>query len=295
MKSKSLVFSLGVITALAAFGNQAQAIEVTQDTIAANLSTAILGSAAGITVTSESLSFQSLAGAASTGTYTNNSGIYGNIGPGIVLSSGIATNYGDGSNTSTGFSTSFGTTATAAQQALINPITGVTGYDVTQLDLTFDVDGSTSSIFFNVVWGSDEYDEFVNTQYKDAFGIYLNGTNIALFNATPVNVDHPLMKFTSGTELDGVLDPSGDGSNPIMLFQGAVTPNSTNNQLTFIIADTGDHVLDSTVYISGLGGQNPGGGNPGGGGVVPIPAALPLFLTALGGLGALGWRKRSAA
>ena len=60
------------------------------------------------------------------------------------------------------------------------------------------------------------------------------------------------MAFIGGTELDGILEPTAGAGDPIMLFQGNVIGGSTGNTLTFIIADSGDTQLDSTVYIEGL-------------------------------------------
>ena len=177
-----------------------------------------------MTVTGSSLSGQTSGGAVSSGTYTNGSGTYG-VGSGVILSSGNVSDYGDGANTAPGFTTNFGPGATGAQETLLDPITGGGFYhfDVTQLDLTFDVGAGVTGVFFNVVFRSDEFAEFVGSPFIDAFGIYLNGVNIATF--------------------------AGD---PIKLFQGNVIGGSTGNTLTFIIADSGDTQLDSTVYIEGL-------------------------------------------
>ncbi len=291
-KQAALVAAIAAPMALAA--TQASAITVTADTNTTNLLNALLGGGTGLTVTSVTLSGHTDGGAVSSGTYTNGSGTYG-IGSGIILSSGNVTDYGDGANGSSGNTTNFGgvnaSPVSAGQEALLDPITGggLDHYDVTQLDLTFDVAGDVSNIFFNVVFGSDEYAEFVGSSFIDAFGIYLNGTNIATFAGDPVNIDHPNMAFIGGTELDGILDPTSGSGDPIMLFQGLVTPGSTGNTLTFIIEDSGDSQLDSTVYIEGLGTENPGGGTPGGGTQVPEPGAMTVF-----GLGLLGlaWARR---
>ena len=291
-KLTQLLMAATIALPIAAISGNAQAIVVTQDTVAASLAAAILSGSPGLTVTGSSLSGQSSGGAVSSGTFTNASGTYG-IGSGVVLSSGNVSNYGAGPNTATGFTTGYGAAASGTQEALLDPITGgsLDHFDVTQLNLTFDVGAGVSRVFFNVVFGSDEYAEFVGSSFIDAFGIYLNGVNIATFSGNPVNIDHPSMAFLGGTELDGILDPTAGTGDPIMLFQGNVAAGSTGNTLTFIIADSGDDSLDSTVYIEGFGTSNPGGGTSGGGDPIPEPASMLIFGLGLAGL-AFTRRKR---
>jgi hypothetical protein len=252
----------------------------------------------------------------SSGTYTNASGTYG-VGSGVVLSTGgvegmsvdvqgtpfsIVAGYSDGPNSSDANSWAFGTTvleppsggtpgtpATAAQEALLDPITQNPScapapdfcdhFDVTELIITFDMQPGVNHVAFNIVFGSEEWEEFADSQFIDGFGMFLNGVNIAQVAGSPVNIHHPDMKPSldmdgvpipgteiAGTELDGILAPNGVA---VLTFTGAVNP--TGNTLRFIVADTSDGILDTTVYFSALQG-------------VPAPPAAWLVATGAAGL-----------
>ena len=203
-----------------------------------------------------------------------------------MFSSGDAADYGDGPNTNPSNTTAFEVAATPAQEALLDPITGgaLDHNDVTQVDIGFDMLPGFDTVFFNVTFGSDEYDEFVDSSFIDAFGLYVNGTNIAEVTGLPINIDHPDMAFVSGTELDGILAGSqGDFGPYVHAFGTPVGDGSTGNTLTFIIADSGDASLDSTAYISQLGGSLPPVEPPTPG--VPAPATLGLLGIGLAGIG----------
>lgn len=237
------------------------------NTNASQLATAVTAGNTGISVKSSILQGQQSGAAASTGTFTN---IYG-LQSGVVLSTGNAAAYGSGPNTSPDTTTDYGTTGTAAQNALLDPITGgnTSHHDVTELTLNFTTDANVNKVFFNVAFGSEEYPEFVGSQFVDAFGLYLNGVNIASVKGLPVNIDNPCFQALAGTELNGVLACDGD---PINTFSGS-TINGVNT-LTLIISDTSDGVLDTTAYIGALGAVNPGQPT-----VTPEPASLLMMGT----------------
>ncbi len=242
-------------------GTNNSGISITRNTNAAQLAALVTGSGStGIRVTGSRLSAHQngASGPASSGIYTIGSvpTTYGIRAPGIVLSTGDVKEYETGTNQLSSTTTGFGPRATTAQEALLDPITGggtnnFSHYDVSQLDIDFDMLPGFAQVQFKVVFGSEEYIEFVNSSFIDGFGIYLNGTNIAYSGGAAVNINHPDMKNIPGTELDGVLAP---GNNAVVQFTANVPAGSTNNTLTFIVADTSDGILDTTVFVSSLEG-----------------------------------------
>lgn len=265
------------IAALCLGRNHASAAIVTPTSSSAALKAALFGGGgAGIDLSSVSMSvaFNTKAGQLSVGTYSNASGTYG-IGPGVILSSGSVADYGDGPNTSGSKTTNFdeggAAAATAAQELLLDPITGggFNHFDVTQIDVMFDMLPGSDKVFFNVVFGSEEYSEFVGSSFIDGFGLYVNGVNVAFVGGQPVNINHPDMAFVPGTELDGILT-GGNFSAYVHTFSAPAL--ATGNKLTFIVADASDSVLDTTVYLSQLGGSPPPPPP-----VVPEPATVALW------------------
>jgi hypothetical protein len=282
MKSFKLIAGLTLSVGSLIFSNAAHAIVASVNTNANSLAAAASAGAIGFTVNSATLSGHSDTAGASSGTFTNASGTY-KIGGGIMLSTGNVLHYGDGPNTATDRGTSYGAIADGAQQSILTAIGGPgTYYDVTQLDINFTT--STGSVFFNTVFGSEEFPEFVGN-FVDGFGLLIDGVNIAFVGGQPVNIDHTAMAAIDGTELDGVLCPSPASlpypCTPRLTF--SVTGLSTDREhtLTFIVGDRGDDDVDTTVYISALGGTEP----------VAVPEPDAVALLGLGLLGMLAARR----
>ncbi len=285
-------------------------LTVVENFVAEELMCALLGTSSwqgpgtGIVVTDYALDFRGIdilayPHAVSTGVFVNDltTGDYSDLAPyGIVLSTGNAAHYGTGQDympspagyTSCYYNKYIGQLVDpdSDQFALLYSISGaslpdeVEFYDPTQLDITFDVPSGYNSITFEVVFGTEEYEDFVGTKFPDAFGFFLNGstTNLALVDAYgppelhatrikgvigpevlegdplglwPINANHPQITNITGTELNGVLAPDGEIVLTYTLYVGE---NTIDNTLTFIIADSGDACLDCTAYIANLRG-----------------------------------------
>jgi uncharacterized repeat protein (TIGR01451 family) len=184
---------------------------------------------------------------------------YGLSRGGIVLSTGNVQAYQTGPSLAMDTTTAYGQPANAELEALLTPITGFgvadfNHFDATLYEIRFNMLPGYDRVEFQVVFGTEEYPE-ITVPFLDGFGIYLNGTNIAFSGGLPINVYHPDMAGVPGTELDGVLAPGG---NPILTFSAPVVPGSSNNVLTFVLGDTSDATIDTTVFISSFeGAQSP--------------------------------------
>lgn len=245
------------VLVLLAYPAPTHAIAVTQQVDANILAQALLDPGEScVVIRGATMSGQVLGGAASSGTFTNVSGTYNNIGGeagGIILSNGNVSDYADGPNNFPDNSTDYGSVETADQKVLLDQVTGpAPHFDVTQLDIMFDMQMGCDTISVDGVFGSEEYPVFVGSEFVDGLGIFVDGTNIAFVNAMPVNINHPDFADIRGTELNGVLAPGG---NPVLTFSRFVGAGTTGHKLTIIICDTNDGIYDSTAFLAKLRGS----------------------------------------
>ncbi|MFT7400920.1 MAG: hypothetical protein ACI83N_000506 [Hydrogenophaga sp.] len=168
----------------------------------------------------------------------------------------------------------------------------------TTSSLKFDFTSNTGKVFFQYVFGSEEYNEFVNSGFNDQFELLLNGTNIALLpgaggvvSINNVNCGSNSAFYrnnSSGSAPAGCtnlgLNIQYDGLTTILTAQADVLASSTNT-FEFKIFDLGDSSYDSGVFIKAgsFSGTNP----------VPLPGTLALLGVGLLGLGAV--RRQQAA
>ncbi len=196
----------------------------------------------------------------SAGLFSGGTGIIG-FEAGVVLSSGLAVEVvgPNDDDANTGF---LGTPGDPDLDQIVAP--NPTN-DATVLEFDFIPAGST--VTFNYVFGSEEYNEFVNTSFNDVFAFFLNGNNVALVpgTSTPVaintvngggpvfgnNPSNP--QFYRNNDLDdggGFIDTQLDGLTVVLTATGSVQPGQVNT-IKLAVADTTDSSFDSAVFLQG--------------------------------------------
>jgi len=134
--------------------------------------------------------------------------------------------------------------------------------DATVLEFDFETEGG--DLFFNYVFASEEYNEFANSLFNDAFAFFLDGVNIALIPGTntPVSINsinggNPFGFFANNPELYNNNDLSDGGPFFDIEYDGftnVLTAKATDlspgvHHIKLVIADVGDGALDSAVFL----------------------------------------------
>ena len=191
---------------------------------------------------------------------------------GVILSSGCISNVipAGGQNNSNSITCDNQQPGDPDLDALIP---GYTTFDRCVLEFDFECE-NLQVISFEYVFSSDEYNEWANTDFNDVFGFFVNGVNVALLpdNITPVSINNvncgnpvgdptphncayyvnnscegppgfPSVDFPCipplQTEMDGM-------TVKLNVF---VTVKAGANHIKLAVADAGDPVYDSNVFI----------------------------------------------
>ncbi|MBX2972919.1 MAG: choice-of-anchor L domain-containing protein, partial [Flavobacteriales bacterium] len=146
--------------------------------------------------------------------------------------------------------------------SLLNVVTGRSTRDACLFE--FDIIPSGDSLRFNFVLGSEEYNEWVGSQYNDVFGFFISGPgitgdagigndhNIALVPGT--NQAVTINNVNNGSNSAHYYDNAGgqhiqyDGLTRGLYAESAVHPCQTYH-LKLVVADASDRKFDSGVFI----------------------------------------------
>ena len=242
-------------------------ITVTQNANATTLANMLAGS--GVTISNITKSCNTLA----SGTFTNVSSNIG-VSQGIVLATGKVTSVPQAAS-------SFASTAlTGTGDAQLSTLTPGTVYDPCVLE--FDIVPQGDTLSFKYVFASEEYPEFVCSQFNDVFGFFISGPNPAggmFANKNIATIPGSTLPVSINSVNGGISGTyngtTWNGSNCISLTNTAdyvnnlnpVNPNITYDGMTIVlsavslvvpcqtyhlkiaIADVGDRYYDSGVFL----------------------------------------------
>lgn len=198
-------------------------------------------------------------GASYTGA-SNSSAIYSNgqLAPGVVpsdsgliLSTGNARDFTQSSgdpNRSTGTSTN---TGGVDNNAAFNAISGARTYDASWLDVNFIPSGNVMTIKF--VIASEEYPEYVNSQFNDVVGVWVNGVNVPI---TVGNGTAGVSNINQSTQPNLMNDNTADQFNTEMdgftITLSLTIPVNVGqvNSIRIGVADTSDTNYDTNLLIA---------------------------------------------
>lgn len=199
-------------------------------------------------------------GAVGTGLFTGGATSVG-FDTGVVLSSGDIADVVGPTNDASGA----GIDRSEAGDADLSALSGFTTQDASVLEFDFVPNGDT--IYFRYVFASEEYNEYVNSQYNDVFAFYVNGVNCATVpdgaggtlpvTVNSVNGGNPVGDLMTATNpalfRNNDLAPNPyatelDGLTVVLTCMSPVTANATNT-MKLAIADASDGILDSAVFL----------------------------------------------
>lgn len=259
----------------------ASAFTVSQESNNNNFLTSLLGSNSGLS----DFNITTKGDAAAFGTFNGATAPFG-IDQGVVLSTGKVVeipgqNTKDGSTTASDYdlSTNFN-----------RPGSSTDTHDLAQMDISFKADSTADKLFFQYVFGSEEFKEYGGSAFNDSFKLLLNGVNLAkLTDGKLVTVNNLVSKPGGPFSIDYIDNPAGsntltklDGFTKVLTFEGALNKNATNT-LSIQVEDVGDGTRDSAVLIKGgsVGTQAPPVVEPLSP-VSPSPTSVPEPSSALG-------------
>ena len=202
--------------------------------------------------------------AAGAGVFAGGASILG-IDTGVILSSGSVSD-APGPNDSDSTQTDLD----SPEDPDLTVLAGRPTFDSTVLE--FDFVPAGPQVSFRYVFGSEEYNEFVASQFNDVFAFFITGPdnvkqNWALVPGTnqPVAINtvnggnpetgHPatnphLYRNNDLTNGGGFINIEADGLTVVLTLTAKVVPGQLHH-MKLAIADAGDQVYDSWVFIEG--------------------------------------------
>ncbi len=191
-----------------------------------------------------------------------------NISEGLLLTTGTINN-AIGPNNVSNKTTYFGAQNTANTYPLLNSYTGRTTWEYCEFE--FDIIPQGDTIKFDFVFASEEYEEWVGSQYNDVFGFFISGPgiiadagaapyhNIALIPNTSTAVTINNVNQNSYTQFyqnnNNGTSVQYDGFTRGLTAISQVQPCQVYH-LKLVVADVSDKLWDSGVFIEKIRSNN---------------------------------------
>jgi gliding motility-associated-like protein len=173
--------------------------------------------------------------------------------------------------------TSLGPNSIYSDTDLLSIDAGAT-HDVAIFECDITIDGPAKGLQINYQFGSDEYPEYVGSQFNDAFGFFISGGDIsytknfavAPFSDSPIAVN-TVNNGSPGVNADGTasiytnsayfIDNNDGTPGPVTCEMDGLTIKLTASihltpgltyHLKFALADVGDNSWDTSVFIESI-------------------------------------------
>jgi hypothetical protein len=137
------------------------------------------------------------------------------------------------------------------------------GHDLVQFTLVLNVPTNATNVSFDWKFYSDEFEEFVGTDFNDAFlvekgssNFTLSGNNVTAPNNIAFDQNDDLISINTSGNLamtaEGASGTTYDGATPLLTTTTSVPAGSSTVTLIFSIFDMGDDAYDTTVLVDNV-------------------------------------------
>ncbi len=134
----------------------------------------------------------------------------------------------------------------------LDVFTGKTTYDASVLQFQFKP--QDEYLVFQYVFASDEYEEYVNSEYNDAFAFLVNGKNAAIIPGTSEYVSINTVNHQKNSQYyksnhdKKTYNTEMDGMTTVLKAVAKVNKNEWNT-IRLVVADATDQIYDSNVFL----------------------------------------------
>ena len=193
----------------------------------------------------------------SAGIYTSGDTISPDATPGdtgVILSTGLAADFTNDSGTLNTNEVAGRSTNTAGvnNDADFNVLAGTNTNDASFLEIDFTPAGDTLTVDF--VISSEEYPEYINSNFLDVVGVWVNGVeatvSIGNGSASVGNINGADTPNLYNDNTSDAFNTEMDGFTITLTFVAPVNPG-VNNTMKIGIADVSDSSFDSNLLIAG--------------------------------------------